>query len=392
MDENKILNFGDAAVIIKEAILRSRYQAAKILNKELLSLYYAVGKYVSDNSRGVWGQGAIKQISNDLQKELPGLRGFSEGAIKKMRLFYEEWQPIFVNRSLSMNDLKSSETSVIIYNFEDSIDLSLLSNHINCCKIPNFSSEMFYRTGFTHHYTIMAKEKSLDGRLFYISQCAVNFWSVETLKSNLRGELYSRKGSMPNNFLQTLPEAEQARRAVQAFKDEYFLEYINIEDEIDPEEKVLEREIVANIKQFILSFGNKFCFVGNQYRVMVDDEEFFIDLLFFNRELRCLVAVELKRGAFKPAHLGQLHFYLTALDKYVKQDDEQPSIGILLCKEAKRSIVEIAVSDYSKPMGVATYKTRNELPEEWQKALPDIDDMRKLLETSPDEQDSEVDE
>jgi hypothetical protein len=185
-----------------------------------------------------------------------------------------------------------------------------------------------------------------------------------------------------------LPEPEQARRAIHAFKDEYFLDYINIEDEIDPEdrdERVFERSIVANIKKFILSFGNKFWFIGNRYRVIVYEEEFFIDLLFFNRELRCLVAIELKRGEFRPSHLGQLNFYLSALDEYVRQEDEAPSIGILLCKEANRNIVEFAVRDYTKPMGVATYRTKNDMPKEWQKALPDVDDMRKLLESADDE-------
>ena len=132
--------------------------------------------------------------------------------------------------------------------------------------------------------------------------------------------------------------------------------------------------------------------MGHEHRIIVDDEEIFIDLLFFHRELRCLVAVELKRGKFNPAHLGQLNFYLSALDEYVRQEDEAPSIGILLCKEAKRSIVEFAIRDYTKPMGVATYRTRNEMPSEWQKALPDFDDMKKLLESTESEQDSEVGE
>ncbi|MDR1965991.1 MAG: DUF1016 domain-containing protein, partial [Synergistaceae bacterium] len=153
-----------------------------------------------------------------------------------------------------------------------------------------------------------------------------------------------------------------------------------------PDERLFERVIIANIKQFILAFGNKFCFIGNQYRVIVDEKEFFIDLLFFNRELRCLVAIELKRGEFKPAHLGQLNFYLSALDEYIRQEDEAPSIGILLCKEANRSIVEFAVRDYTKPMGVATYRTRNEMPEPLQKAFPDVDDMKKLLDKSDYEQ------
>jgi len=387
------LIFKDAAVAIKDAIIRSRYQAATIVNKELLSLYFAVGRYVSQNSRyGYWGKGAVKQISSDLQKELPGLRGFSESAIRKMRIFYEEWMEVFSNRSLTMNDLERDKIHSlpmddlqIIPNFEAGIDLSLLSKHINSFDSPEFFVTSFYKVGFTHHSEILAKEKSLEGRFFYISHCAAAFWSVEALKSHLRGELY-QSGRIPNNFLLTLPEQEQARRAIRSFKDEYFLDFVNIEDENDPDERLIGRSMVANIKQFILSFGgNKFCFMGHEHRIIVDEEEIFIDLLFFHRELRCLVAVELKRGKFNPAHLGQLNFYLSALDEYVRQEDEAPSIGILLCKEAKRSIVEFAVRDYTKPMGVATYRTRNEMPSEWQKALPDVNDMIKLLDSADDE-------
>ena len=131
--------------------------------------------------------------------------------------------------------------------------------------------------------------------------------------------------------------------------------------------------------------------MGNQYRVMYDEQEFFIDLLFFHRELRCLVAVELKRGKFKPAFLGQLNFYLSALDEFVRRPDENPSIGIILCKEARRNIVEFAVRDYTKPMGVATYRTRNEMPENLQKALPDFESLQKLLDTAPDFEESGAD-
>jgi len=401
----KNLNLGNATNIIKEAILRSRYRAAQLVNGELLSLYYGVGKYVSENSReGFWGKGAIKQISDSLQNELPGLRGFSEGALKKMRLFYEEWSNTFINRSLTMNDLDNSEvpgsvsdkteSALVVTQIDEllSIDLALLRKQIGCFVSPDFSSDEFLRVGFTQHYTIIAQEKSLNGRLFYIAKCATEFWSVEALKSYLRGGLYSKTGSMPSNFLQTLPEQEQARRAIRSFKDEYLLDYINIEDANDPDERVFERKIVASIKQFILSLGTKFCFIGNQHRIVVDEKEYFIDLLFFNRELHCLVAIELKRGEIKPAQLGQLFFYLSALDEYVRQPDEAPSIGIILCKEASRNTVEFAVRDYTKPMGVATYKTKGEMPKEWQEALPDLDDMKKLLDNTVDEKESEVEE
>jgi predicted nuclease of restriction endonuclease-like (RecB) superfamily len=403
MSDNNIFDFGGAAEIIKDAIVRSRYQAAKLVNKELLGLYYAVGRYVSENSRvGAWGKGAIRQLSDSLQSELPGLRGFSESSIKRMREFYEQWFVVFSNRPLSMGEIELVQNSenereqnslVLAVSSANGavVDLSLLSRHLNGFAMLDFSADEFIRVGFTHHSEILAKEKSLSGRLFYIAQCAAAFWTVDALKSYLRGDLYARRGAMPNNFLQTLPELEQARRAIRAFKDEYFLDFINIEDEVDPDERLLERGIIANIKQFILTFGNKFCFIGNQYRVVAFDKEFYIDLLFFNRELRCLVAVELKSAEFKPAHLGQLNFYLSALDEFVKQTDEAPSIGILLCKEANRNIVEFAVRDYTKPMGVATYRTRNEMPEEWQKALPDADEMVKLLDAAESEE-QEADE
>ena len=404
-------SWGNAAIVIKDAIIRSRYQAATLVNRELLSLYYAVGRFVSENSRDrYWGKGAIKQISNDLQKELPGLRGFSESSIKRMREFYEQWVVVFINRPLSMGDLDKSSSNAnrplimddlpeirnsandelqIIPNSENNIDLNLLSKHITSFNSPEFFVTSFYKVGFTHHSEILAKEKSLEGRFFYISQCAAAFWTVEALKSHLRGELY-QSGRIPNNFLLTLSEQEQARRAIRSFKDEYFLDYINIEDENNPDERVFARAVIADVKKFILSFGNLFCFMGNQYRVVVDEQEFFIDMLFYNRELHCLVAIELKRGKFEPSHLGQLNFYLSVLDEYVKLENEAPSIGILLCKEANRNIVEFAVRDYTKPMGVATYRTRNEMPDEWKKALPDVEDMRKLLEAASDESEAEV--
>ena len=406
MNEKNIFDWGSVVSIIKDAIVRSRYQAAKLVNRELLSLYYAVGKYVSGNSRaGTWGTGAIKGLTNSLQRELPGLRGFSEVSVKRMRLFYEQWSLILLNRPLSSDGLGEDHEELnrpllsddirhspnrslptdkiqIIDNAEGAIDLGLLAQHLSGVAADKFPVTAFTSLGFYHHSEILAKEKSLDGRLFYISRCAAEFWTVDTLKSYLRGDLYAKTGTMPNNFQQTLSEPEQAQRAIRAFKEEYFLDFINIEDEIDPEDRdepVLVNRLVSNIKKFILSFGNYFSFVGSQYRVLVDGQEFFIDILFFNRELRCLVAVELKRGDFKPAYLGQLNFYLSALDEFVRLPDEAPSIGILLCKEARRNIVEFAVRDYTKPMGVATYRTRNEMPLEWQKALPDANDMVKLL-------------
>lgn len=396
MELNK--TYKEAVKGIKEAILRSQYKAASAVNKEQLSLYYGIGRYVSQNSRdGFWGTGAIEQISTMLQKELPGLRGFSVANIKNMRQFYEEWQPI-INRQLLTGDLNQIRQLATdeLQCFENqvntnrspevsdlTVDENILLVAIRQPLAGDFNPAEFLQIGFTHHMEIIFKTKSLDARLFYIHECATHFWSVLTLKDYLRSDLYGKRGSMPNNFAQTIPNAKQLLKAVASFKDEYLLDYINVEQideaEEDLDERVVEYAIVANIKKFILTVGTDFTFVGNQYRVEVAGEELFIDLLFFNRELNALVAIELKSGKFRASYLGQLNLYLSALDEYVRKPHENPSIGIILCKEMNHTFVEFAVRDYSKPMGVATYRTSEEMPEKWRKSMPDIEELKKIL-------------
>ena len=181
---------------------------------------------------------------------------------------------------------------------------------------------------------------------------------------------------MPGNFT--------ARKAVMMFKDEYFLNFINVEqigerELIDVDERVVEQRIIQNIKDFIMTFGHDFAFIGNQYHLEVYGVEHFPDLLFFNRELNALVVVELKAGEFKSSYLGQLMSYLSILDAKVKKPHENPSIGIVLCKSANREYVEFKIRDYTKPMGVATYKTMADMPEHIRKALPDVEELKKLL-------------
>ena len=203
------------------------------------------------------------------------------------------------------------------------------------------------------------------------------------MRDYLKADLYKHQGALPNNFTATMPSAKQALKAVSAFKDEYLLNFINIEEldvqEEDLNERILEKSIVDNIKKFIMTFGQDFIFVGNQYRLEVSGEELFVDLLFFNRELNSLVAVELKSGKFRSSYLGQLSTYLSALDKYVKKPHENPAIGILLCRDVNQSFVEFAIRDYDKSMGVATYRATKDMPERLRNALPEIEELRKLL-------------
>lgn len=200
------------------------------------------------------------------------------------------------------------------------------------------------------------------------------------MKHNLTTKLFAEQGKQPNNFSITISDADLRRKALLSFKDEYLLDYINIEspdDEVD--ERVLESEIVLNIKNFIMSLGKDFAFIGNQYRLIIEEQEYFVDLLFFNRQLQCLIAFELKRGAFKPEYLGKMNFYLSALDDLVRLPHENRSIGVILCKSKKEKIVEYAFRDTSKPMGVSTYKLTAELPEKYREILPSEEELRKLM-------------
>ena len=367
MDINQ--NYREAVKTIKEAILRSQYRAAASVNKEQLSLYYGIGRYVSENSRtGFWGKGAIEQISSLLQKELPGLRGFSATSIRNMRIFYEEWDKV-LNHQPTADDLVLNEKLLLV--------------EIHQPLADEFNWADFLSIGFSHHTEIISKAKTLEARLFYIHECATRYWSKYTLRDYLKADLYSHRGTLPNNFAQTLPDTKQALKAVCSFKDEYLLDFINVEElneqEEDLDEKIVEKAIVTNVKKFIMTFGQDFSFIGNQYRVEVAGEEMFIDLLFFNRELNSLVAVELKSGKFRTSDLGQLNTYLSALDTYIRKPHENPSIGIILCREMNQTFVEFAVRDYNKPMGVATYRASKDMPERLRNALPDIEDLKKLL-------------
>lgn len=244
--------------------------------------------------------------------------------------------------------------------------------------IEEFSD--FCSVAFTHHREILRKTTSLEERLFYIRKCASEFWQVKKLVKALDNDMYNSPNISSTNFPACINDEILRRRALQSFKNNYVFDFVEIEEDEDLiDEKVLESEIVRNIKNFIMAFGPDFTFMGNQYRLNVDGHDFFIDLLFYHRGLRCLVAVELKRGEFKAPYVGQLNFYLSALDEYVKHPEENPSIGIILCKERSDKIVEFAFRNSSSPMGVATYTFSNELPERYKNALPDPNDLKKLL-------------
>ena len=368
-----------AVNVIKSAILQSQSRAVRMISGTQLSLYFGVGLYVSANSRkGTWGTAAIDEISEQLRRELPGLRGFSAQNIRNMRQFAEFWQPFLIHSPLASK-----------MDFED------LQNQIECdrfslTKWSPMASEInrdeFLGLSFSHHMEILHKTKNIDEVLLCIHEAVVHQWDKYTLRNILKAGIPKPDGVAPNNFIQTMPSTRQAMKAIKMFKDEYLLDYINVEDidaqEKDVDERLVEQRIIHNIKRFTMTLGRDFTFVGNQYHLEIYGEEMWSDLLFFNRELNALVAIELKIGKFKPMYLGQLQAYLQILDDKVRKPHENPSIGIVLCKSANQAYAEYAVRDYNKPMGVATYKTISDMPKEMQHALPDIEELKKLMNDS----------
>jgi predicted nuclease of restriction endonuclease-like (RecB) superfamily len=382
MKSDKIdISYTKAAEAIKVAILNAQYEAAKGVNNIQLMLYYAIGRFISQNTRKQkWGTSAVATISHLLKQDMPGLRGYSESNIKRMRTFYEEW------RELDNSPIQTGELQHIISPIQTG-EIQILP--FNFPTIDAFPANDFRSIGFTHHSEILAKCKTREERIFYISTCAREHLTPDGIKNCIAQKLFEQKGKLPNNFLQKLPTGNLAKRAILAFKDQYMLDFINVEelgarDIEEVNETVVEQTIVDNIKKFILQFGKDFLFMGNQYTINVCGHAHRIDLLFFNRELDCLVAIELKTGTFKQMYLGELNGYLRLLDDYVRKPHENPSIGIILCKDADRTYVEYMIQDYDKPMGVATYKTATDMPERLRNSLPDQETLLRLMENNTD--------
>lgn len=368
MDE--IMKYSQAVRAIRKDIEKSRYRAARAGNAEMLSLHYGIGKYFSENThKGTWGTDAIQSISRQLQQELPGLRGYSESNIKNMRQFYQEWQP-FVNRQPTAGDSEIDGKSLLMETRQQAAG--------------DLGGKELLSVGFSLHMEIIAKAKYYDERVFYIHQRAVHAWDKYALLEYLRSFLYQDRASSPNNFDRTPSPTQYAVKAAKAFKENFLLGFINIENlgeaDEDIHERVIENEIVKSIKDFLIRFGTDFIFMGNQHRIEMSKEEMFIGLLFFNRELNYMIAVELKAGKFRPSYLGQMNTYLSVLDDTVRKPHENPFIGQILCKDMNKAFVDYVIRDYGKPPGVATYSTAKDMSEKMRKSLPDAEQLKRLLE------------
>jgi predicted nuclease of restriction endonuclease-like (RecB) superfamily len=320
---------------VKTRIRAAQYQALKAVNHELIGMYWDIGGLIVAKQANVrWGKAVVEKMATDLQTEFPGTGGFSASNLWRMKAFYEEYQ--------------------------SSIKLAPLVREI----------------GWSHNLLIMERCKEPLEREFYLRMTRKFGWSKNVLAHQIENQTYEKSLLGQTNFEQTLTPAlkQQAELAV---KDEYIFDFLELGDKHS--ERELEYALIGRIQEFLREMGGMFAFMGSQYRLEIDRKEYFIDLLLFHRRLRCLVAIELKVGDFEPEFVGKMQFYLAALDRQVRQDDENPSIGIILCKEKSRTIVEYALRDARKPIGVATYQLKKTLPKALQGQLPSPEDIQRLL-------------
>ena len=389
-DNSVAMDIRETVQSIKAAILKSQARAAQMVNHEQLSLYYGIGRYISEHSReGYWGTGAIARISKQLKAELPGLKGFSEENIKLMRRFYEAWKDIETNPVVGTTEIPQVTTQQLPTNsVVETTELQKTDSkpdsvrQLQLTSDDSFPITAFLNISFTHHVAIFRYAETYDERKYYIQLAYNQRLKVEDLEEMIKAHVYDHRASLPNNFFKTIPDKALAMRTIQMFKDSYLLDYINVEDidvsdPLDVDESVIESKIVMNIKNFIMTFGKSFTYKGHQVHYDKFGHDHWIDLLFYNRELKSMVVVELKKGQFKPSYLGQLAAYLRILDDEEKLPEENPSVGIILCKKADKAYVEYVLQDYVKPMGVATYQ---QMQNRLKKLLPPEDEMKRLLE------------
>jgi len=320
---------------IKERIRSAQYEALKAVNKELVSLYWDIGRLIVERQFSEKkGKAVVERLSQDLQADFPGIAGFSSRNIWYMRVFY---------RTYSGN-----------------------------AKLQPLVAEI----GWTHNLIILNACKDDSEREFYIRMTKQHSWSKSALIDKIQLRTYETTMASQTSFDQALPR-ELAAPARLAVKDEYTFDFLEMSDERS--ERRLEYAILAKVEPFLKEMGGLFSFVGSQYRIEVGDQEYFIDLMLYHRSLKCLVAVELKTGKFMPEHVGKMQFYLAALDDLARLEGENPSIGIILCRSKNRTIVEYALRETRKPIGVSAYKLVRSLPNELKRLLPDRRQVEMLL-------------
>jgi predicted nuclease of restriction endonuclease-like (RecB) superfamily len=331
MNSNEYLNIVES---IKQEIRTAQYRATVSVNRELLVLYHSIGEVINEHK--TWGNKFVENLAADIKISFPDATGYSVRNLKYMAKF-----------ALRFPDKKIVQAALA-------------------------------QITWYHHIALMDKVKSADEHIWYAEQVAKNGWSRNVLVHQIESGLYQRQvlAEKVSNFESRLP-SPQSELAVQTMKDPYIFDFIPFKE--DMIERDIEQALVKDVTKLLLELGTGFAFLGNQYHLNVGGDDFYIDLLFYNLNLRCYVVIELKTGEFKPEYAGQLNFYLSAVDGILKKGQDNPSIGLLLCKSKNDLVAEYSLKDMSKPIGVSAYQITSNLPEELERQLPSVEDIQKRI-------------
>ena len=330
---------------LKNRIRQAQVRAGLSVNKELIVLYWQIGQDILDRQKSMgWGAKIIDKLAVDLRSSFPEMKGFSPRNLKYMRAFAEAYPDFaFVQQAAA--------------------------------QIPWF-----------HNCILLDKVKNQEERLWYAQHTIQNGWSRAVLDLQIESNLYKRQGKAITNFDRTLPGL-QSDLAQQVMKDPYSFDFLSLSSEAH--ERDIEQSLIDHIQRFLLELGVGFAFVGRQYHMEIGDQDFYIDLLFYHLRLRCFVVIELKATEFKPQYTGQLNFYLSAIDDRLRHRDDQPSIGLILCKKQNKLIAEYALRDINKPIGISEFRLTDSLPERLKSSLPTIEQIEHELNTEPAGTDNE---
>lgn len=366
---------------LKARIQSARTSAARAANRELILLYWDLGRGIVEKQHALgWGKSVVERLSADLQAEFPGVRGFSANNLWLMRQFYTEYSAseVLVAASAEAGLLEASDLEQPV---QDPSDRDLSHSGTGLAANPNLEQlvqDILAPVPWGHHVEILKKVKAAPERLYYLRATAQFGWTRAVLLNQIKAQAYARSlaEGKSHNFPLALPQ-HLAEQAEETLKSAYNLEFLGIGQAV--RERELEAALINKLRDFILELGYGFCFIGRQHRLLLGQKEYFIDLLFYHRFLKCLVAIELKIGAFEPEYAGKMDFYLNLLNERERAPDDNPSIGIILCAEKDDLEVEFALKSKTNPIGVAEYQLNASLPKELQGKLPSAEELGQAI-------------
>ena len=368
----EVINYTSLLDDIKGRIRRAQTRAVLSANREMLILYWDVGRIIQirQDVEG-WGASVIPRLSRDLRNDLPKIKGFSKRNLKRMVRFYREYPALI---PIATQDMPQS--------IDSSRDKKVPQPVALLHPVPALGTEAISRAvlglPWSHNFILIEKVKDIPIRFWYMQQTLVQGWSRKVLDLMIMNNAHERQGKAISNFDKLLP-ASQSGLSRQTFKDPYIFDFLTLDNQF--RERELEAGLVAHLERFMLELGVGFSFVGRQYHISVGEDDFFLDLLFYHLKLRCFVVIDLKVGGFKPDYAGKMNFYLNVVDDMLRHEHDNPSIGLILCRDKKKILAEYALRGVNKPIGVSEYALTRSLPDALKSSLPTIEDIEGELAT-----------